>query len=107
MNEPALLELFNSLREAGLPIGLAEYNLLLEAISGGFGTRDRDALAQLCRALWVKSQREEQIFQNYFDQIIIQQSEQVFIESETEKPSLINQKKQITPRKKAARLTRF
>ncbi len=107
MNEPALLELFNSLREAGLPIGLAEYNLLLEAISGGFGTRDRDALAQLCRALWVKSQREEQIFQNYFDQIIIQQSEQVFIESETEKPSLINQKKQITPRKKAARIPRF
>ncbi len=70
MNEPALLELFNCLRKAGLSLGLAEYNLLLQAIDAGFGTRDRDALAQLCRALWVKSQREEQIFQDYFDRII-------------------------------------
>lgn len=70
MNEPALLELFNCLRKAGFLLGLAEYNLLLEAIDAGFGTRDRDALAQLCRALWVKSQREEQIFQDYFDRII-------------------------------------
>ncbi len=123
MNEPALLELFNCLREAGLPLGLAEYNLLLQAISGGFGTSDklkhacsdRDALAQLCRVLWVKSQQEEQIFQDYFDQIIPQQPEQeVFLQSETEKPNLTdtgsttNQKERaIIRRYKAAGVPRF
>ncbi|BAZ10732.1 VWA containing CoxE family protein [Calothrix sp. NIES-4071] len=84
MNEPALLELFNCLRKAGLSLGLAEYNLLLQAINAGFGTRDRDALAQLCRALWVKSQREEQIFQDYFDQIIPSKLEQIYFPNETE-----------------------
>jgi hypothetical protein len=75
VHDPALLELFTCLREAGLPLGIAEYHLLLESINGGFGSRDRDNLAQLCRTLWVKSPREEQIFQNYFDQIILPQSE--------------------------------
>lgn len=85
MNDPALLELFTCLKEAGLPLGLAEYHLLLQAVHAGFGTRDRTSLAQLCCALWIKSQREEQIFQDYFDQIIPQQPEQFFLQSETEK----------------------
>lgn len=93
MNEPALLELFNSLREAGLPLGLAEYNLLLQAISGGFGIRDRDALAQLCRALWVKSQREEQIFQDYFDRIIPSKLEQTTPQNETDESTLAKNQK--------------
>ena len=87
MNDPALLELFTCLRKAGFPLGLAEYHLLLESINAGFGTRDRTALAQLCCALWVKSQREEEIFQDYFNQIIPEQLEQDFFESKIEDTS--------------------
>ncbi len=68
-HEPALLELFNRLREAGLPLGLEEYHLLLQAVDAGFGD-DRNALAQLCCTLWVKSEEEQLIFQEYFDQLI-------------------------------------
>jgi uncharacterized protein with von Willebrand factor type A (vWA) domain len=65
-----LLELFTRLREAGLPIGVAEYQLALRALQDGFGVGDRQALARLCRTLWVKSPDEEQIFSYHFDQFI-------------------------------------
>jgi uncharacterized protein with von Willebrand factor type A (vWA) domain len=90
VNDPALLELFTCLRKAGLPLGVAEYHLLLRAINRGFGTRDRDALSQLCRALWVKSQREEQIFQDYFDQIIPQRPEPILLPIKPEKSKSID-----------------
>ncbi|GAA6618620.1 hypothetical protein [Scytonema sp. NUACC26] len=96
MNDPALLELFTCLREAGFSLGLAEYHLLLQAVHAGFGTRDRSALAQLCCALWVKSEREKQIFQDYFDQLIPEQPEQIFFETETENTGLkTNQQEQL------------
>jgi uncharacterized protein with von Willebrand factor type A (vWA) domain len=101
VNDPALLELFNCLRQAGLPLGLAEYHLLLESIHAGFGTQDRNTLAQLCCALWVKSQREEQIFQSYFDQIIPQQPEPVFLQNETKEYPPINISSETNQRKLA------
>ena len=109
MNDPALLELFTCLRKAGFPLGLAEYHLLLESINAGFGTRDRTALAQLCCALWVKSQREEEIFQDYFNQIIPEQLEQDFFESKIEDTSsTTNQQQQPTfKRRKTSRIRRF
>lgn len=85
MNDPALLELFTQLRKSGISLGIAEYHLLLQAIEGGFGTGDREALAQLCRTLWIKSPAEEKIFQNYFDQLIPLQPEPFLVEEETEK----------------------
>ncbi|BAY13984.1 hypothetical protein [Calothrix sp. NIES-2098] len=114
MNDPALLELFTCLREAGLPLGLAEYHLLLQAVHAGFGTHDRTALAQLCCALWVKSEREKQIFQDYFDQIIPQQPEQFFLPTETVKATstdisfTTNQTERATKRRhKASRIIWF
>ncbi len=84
MNEPALLELFNRLREAGLPLGLEEYHLLLQAVDGGFGKDDRNALAQLCSTLWVKSEQEQLIFEEYFDQLIPEDNRQQILPSTTE-----------------------
>ncbi|MBD2525182.1 hypothetical protein [Nostoc sp. FACHB-133] len=109
MNEPALLELFTCLRKAGFPLGLAEYHLLLESINAGFGTRDRTELAQLCCAIWVKSQREEQIFHDYFNQIIPERLEADFFESKTEDiSSKTNQQEQPTfKRRKTARIRRL
>ncbi|BAY25519.1 VWA containing CoxE family protein [Calothrix sp. NIES-2100] len=106
MNDPALLELFTCLREAGLPLGLAEYHLLLQAVHGGFGIRDRTALAQLCCALWVKSEREKQIFQDYFDQLI---PEQIFVKPELDNTdSTTNQQEQpISRKRETVKIRRF
>ncbi|MDZ8081322.1 MAG: hypothetical protein RMX35_19935 [Nostoc sp. DcaGUA01] len=102
MNDPALLELFTCLQKAGFPLGLAEYHLLLEAINAGFGTRDRTSLAQLCSAIWIKSQREEQIFHDYFNQIIPERLEEEFFPKETNSTDIEsrpNQNKQPSSKK--------
>lgn len=45
--ELPLLDLFTRLREAGLPLGINEYHILLHALQEGFGTTDQEALAEL------------------------------------------------------------
>ncbi|WP_341526734.1 hypothetical protein WKK05_30025 [Nostoc sp. UHCC 0302] len=69
--ELPLLELFTQLREAGLPLGIDEYRLVLTALQEGFGTTDQKALAELCLTLWVKSQDEEHLFNYHFQQVMI------------------------------------
>lgn len=68
--ELPLFELYTRLQEAGLPLGLNEYTQLLKALQGGFGLPDRQALARLCRALWVKNKEEEHIFNYHFTEVI-------------------------------------
>lgn len=70
MNKLPLLELFTTLREAGLSLGVGEYQVVLQALEAGFGIADRNSLVQLCCALWVKSLEEKKIFNYYFDKLI-------------------------------------
>ncbi|WP_260675909.1 MULTISPECIES: hypothetical protein [Nostocales] len=65
-----LLELFTKLREAGLPLGIDEYQLVLKSLQGGFGISDNAALKRLCQTLWVKSAEEKLIFEYQFKQLI-------------------------------------
>lgn len=69
-DELPLLGLFTCLREAGLPLGINEYFLVLKALQKGFGTANRDSLADLCRTLWVKSKDEEHLFNYHFEQVM-------------------------------------
>jgi len=71
-DELPLLDLFNRLREHGLPLGLDEYMLALRTIQAGFGAGDRRALEQLCRTLWVKSDDEARLFHRLFAQLLAQ-----------------------------------
>lgn len=70
VNDLPLLDLFVQLREAGLPLGVGEYNLLLRALPAGFGLSDRDALARLCGNLWVKSDEQQRLFDFHFAQVM-------------------------------------
>ncbi len=65
-----VLELFNRLQEAGLPLGLDEYQLVLRALQSGFGIEDREALARLCGTVWVKSNEEKLLFDYHFEQVM-------------------------------------
>ncbi|MBF2028836.1 MAG: VWA domain-containing protein [Oscillatoriales cyanobacterium C42_A2020_001] len=64
-----LLDLFNRLREAGVPLGIADYQAVLRSLQGGFGVGDREALARLCKTVWVRSPDEQRLFDFYFDQL--------------------------------------
>jgi len=68
MDEIPLMDLFLSLKDAGLPLGMGEYQLALQALQAGFGLADRESLSRLCRTLWVKSPDEARIFEYYFEQ---------------------------------------
>ncbi|OUL25575.1 hypothetical protein [Nostoc sp. 106C] len=69
-NDLPLLELFTRLREAGLPLGIDEYQLVLQAMQAGFGMSDTAGLKRLCQTLWVKSLEEKQLFEYHFKQFI-------------------------------------
>ncbi|MBD2773735.1 hypothetical protein [Iningainema tapete] len=81
MNEqkPPLFDLFIGLREeAGLPLTIDQYDMLLQALEGGFGIASREELKQICRLLWIKSksslqaERFEQYFEQYFERFDFQ-----------------------------------
>lgn len=67
---PPLFNLFMVMREeAGLPLTIDQYDLLLTALKGGFGVASREDLKQICRLLWVKSKSllQEKQFEQCFD----------------------------------------
>ncbi|MEH2396350.1 VWA domain-containing protein [Nostoc sp.] len=70
VNDLPLLELFTKLREAGLPLGIDEYQLVLQAMQAGFGINDQAALKRLCQTLWLKSTEEMQLFEYHFEQVM-------------------------------------
>jgi uncharacterized protein len=77
VDELPLLELFTHLREAGVPLGIKDYELALQALQGGYGlsvsgatpAESRAALARLCRTLWVRSPDEQRLLDIYFEQL--------------------------------------
>ncbi len=71
-DELPLLDLFNRLRDHGLPLGIEEYTSVLRALQAGFGAEDRRALAQLCCTLWTKSDEEVRLFHRLFEQMLAQ-----------------------------------
>lgn len=52
VNELPLQELFTRLREAGLPLGIGEYQLVLQSLQAGFGMTDKGALKRLQYLGW-------------------------------------------------------
>jgi uncharacterized protein with von Willebrand factor type A (vWA) domain len=71
IDQPApdfLWTLFNQLRRRHFPLGPDDYEALREALRAGFGWSSREALRDLCCALWTKSKRERNILEALFDQ---------------------------------------
>jgi uncharacterized protein len=62
--------LFMQLRQAGLPLGIDEYQGLLLALQGGFGIRDSATLARICKILWAKSAEDAHLFDYHFAQVM-------------------------------------
>lgn len=80
-DSPPLYKLFTSLRMADIPLGIGEYKLLLTALEGGFGiskledgfdTPKLEALRNLCKTLWIKSEDDLRTFERIFPRIMQQ-----------------------------------
>ncbi|UKO98536.1 SUMF1/EgtB/PvdO family nonheme iron enzyme [Nostoc sp. UHCC 0870] len=74
MSEPPLLNLFLRLREAGLPLGIDQYDLavrtLLQSVEVGLDIGDKQAVKQLCQTIWVKSRQQQRLFDKCWNEMI-------------------------------------
>lgn len=64
-----LHELFEALREAGLPLGVSDYLAALSALRMGEGG-DRESLLRLCRMLWTSSVDEGLLLERLFHDLL-------------------------------------
>ncbi|MEW6496164.1 MAG: hypothetical protein AB1589_27140, partial [Cyanobacteriota bacterium] len=94
-DELPLLDLFTRLREAGLPLGVGEYKLLLRALQGGFGVVDEAALKRLCQALWVKSTEDNRLFEYHFKQVMDQSAINQSVSTSEQRQSLDSSKESL------------
>jgi len=69
MLPPFLWQLFERLRRRGFAIGPTDYEALRQALRAGFGWTSREALRDLCNALWAKSRREQETLTALFEQL--------------------------------------
>ncbi|MEM7034702.1 MAG: hypothetical protein AAF629_34500 [Chloroflexota bacterium] len=98
LSELPLFDLFNALRQAGLPLGIDDYQVALKAIQAGFGLVDQEALAHLCRALWIKSEEDFPLFNYHFEQAIAKSAKQIKAEiSDTISPIKSTEKLSTSP----------
>ncbi|MBD0264092.1 MAG: hypothetical protein ICV78_15585 [Tolypothrix sp. Co-bin9] len=89
MDDLPLLELFTRLREAGLQLGIDDYQAVLQALQAGYGLPNRAALARLCRTLWVRSADDMRLF-NYYFQLLIGSEEEDLSNSEQDAKEVKN-----------------
>lgn len=67
--ETFLWVLFEQLRRRRFPLGPDDYYALRQALRAGFGWSSRQALRDLCCALWAKSRQEQEILIALFDHL--------------------------------------
>ena len=68
--EPILFPLFETLRKEQFPIGIAEYKLAIESVEKQINLNDIDRLKRFLQLLWVKSQPQQTIFCEAFDNLV-------------------------------------
>lgn len=67
-NADALLyPLFHHLHQAGVPLGISDYLLLLKTLRAGYGLEDEANLKFVCQLLWTKSREDLELFDQAFD----------------------------------------
>jgi uncharacterized protein len=83
LDDLPLYDLFIRLRDAGFPLGISDYNLLLEVLLETDNTSNRvmlnflsnpDSIKNLCQTLWIKSTSQrlqfETIFAEFFPELL-------------------------------------
>lgn len=61
-----LYTFFVNLKKAGFPVGITEYQLLLELFRKGYAPADKSHLLRTCRLLWLKAEKDGADFDHIF-----------------------------------------
>ncbi|NJK69657.1 MAG: hypothetical protein HC941_26900 [Microcoleus sp. SU_5_3] len=79
-------ELFSRLRQAGFPLGICDYNLLVEALQTDiYDPLEPELLKLLLQTIWVKTSSQKQQFEEIFRQVVPQDSVSTFQPSQSPK----------------------
>lgn len=70
--EPLVYHFFLRLRKAGYPLGIPEYQTVLQALQGGFGIADKAALLRICKYVWLAYQEDDYEFEYLFEEVLEQ-----------------------------------
>jgi uncharacterized protein len=89
--ELPVFELFTRLRQADVPLGVDEYTLLQRALQAGFGIGDEEALARVCKTLWIKSDDQMRLFDHHFKQVMTRTEDSRNVESSGPSSSRLEQ----------------
>ena len=68
--EPYLKTVFYRLRQDGFNLSIREYFSALDAITGGWGTQNKEGFKKLLRLLWCKSGEQQEHLEMIFDTIV-------------------------------------
>ncbi|MGL5059157.1 MAG: hypothetical protein ACRC62_04170 [Microcoleus sp.] len=80
-------KLFCQLKQAGFPLGICEYNLLVEALQTEiYDPLEPESLKQLLETIWVKTRYQKQQFADIFQQLSPQKSDSTVKISQSSKP---------------------
>jgi uncharacterized protein len=78
LDDLPLYDLFIRLREAGFPLGISDYNLLLEVLLDTDDTSSPYSIKNLCQTLWIKSVSQRLQFEIIFAEVFQEFFESVF-----------------------------
>ena len=92
-----LLHLLKRLRQYGFAVGVEDYMLAIEALQGGFGVGDRQALERLCCTLWAKSERENHQIRQVLNEIIKEERANLFKTTASESPEAVSEISNLPP----------
>lgn len=70
MTEPPLLSLFNKWRLHETSLGVDDYLALVSALRIGIGLHNKERLEELCKLVWVKSEKDFSLFETMFSNYI-------------------------------------
>ncbi len=70
MTEPPLLSLFNKWRLHETSLGVDDYLALVSALRFGIGLNNKERLEELCKLVWVKSEKDFLLFEKMFSSYI-------------------------------------
>lgn len=83
-----LYELFSQLRQAGFPLGICDYNLLIEALQTDIYSLESESLKRLLKTIWVKNCFQKQLFEEIFPQVFTKESVDPVQPSQTPNPDI-------------------
>ncbi len=84
--DTSLFQVFEQLRQQGVPLGVSDYLEAIETIQTGWGLEDIDSFKSLLRLFWTKSREDGEFFDTTFAKLVESRYKLKSLTNESKKP---------------------